>query len=210
MRVFTYVIEHDKGFAPNPFFGVCSLAACKPQIRKDAELGDLIVGFGSAKHGLAGKISYWMVVDEILTFDQYWNDQRFRRKRPQLGGSMMLCYGDNIYHKDQKTGTWIQEASFHTDPPNARNGGNLKRDTGSTERVLLGREYAYWGGSSILLPAELQKFRTLGRAAKSLLSEEECNRLLQWLWSQNDRGLRGEPADWRTDANLRNVKRRAA
>ncbi|WP_202913488.1 hypothetical protein [Acuticoccus sediminis] len=25
MRLFSYVVEHDQGFAPNPFYGVCTL-----------------------------------------------------------------------------------------------------------------------------------------------------------------------------------------
>ena len=37
MTLFSYVIEHDLGFAPNPFHGVCTLACCKPQIRKIAK-----------------------------------------------------------------------------------------------------------------------------------------------------------------------------
>jgi hypothetical protein len=210
MRIFTYVIEHDMGFAPNPFFGICSLAACKPLIRKAAALGDVIVGFGSAKYGLAGKVSYWMLVDEILTFDQYWHDERFRRKRPELLGSMMLRYGDNLYHTDPASGAWIQEPSFHSDPPCALNGGNLRRDTGTTERVLLGRDYAYWGGDAIPLPDELKAFETKGRGAKSLFSSDQCVAFLHWLSGMDDRGFKGEPADWKTDQRLKKRMGKAA
>ena len=209
MRVFTYVIEHDKGFAPNPFFSVCSLAACKPAIRKAAQVGDLILGFGSAKHRLAGKLIYWMKVDEIVTFDEYWNDKRFAAKRPQLGGSMMVCYGDNLYHKDPVTKAWIQEPSFHTDAPDLKGGSNIERDTGKTERVLLGREFAYWGADAIALPAELGKFRAFGRAGRSWFPDEERQNMWRWLQAVNDRGFRGEPADWRTDRNLKNTKKKA-
>jgi Nucleotide modification associated domain 2 len=38
--VFSYVVTHDKGFAPNPYFGFLTLATCKPQIRKSARVGD--------------------------------------------------------------------------------------------------------------------------------------------------------------------------
>ena len=33
MNCFRYKIEHDYGFAPNPFHGTLSLAACKGQLR---------------------------------------------------------------------------------------------------------------------------------------------------------------------------------
>ena len=41
--LFSYVVRSDGGFAPNPFFGYCTLATCKPRIRKGALVGDWIV-----------------------------------------------------------------------------------------------------------------------------------------------------------------------
>jgi hypothetical protein len=41
-RLFTYVITHDAGFAPNPFYGVLTLNFCKPLIRRTAEVGDWV------------------------------------------------------------------------------------------------------------------------------------------------------------------------
>jgi hypothetical protein len=38
-RLFTYVITHDGGFAPNPFHGVLTLNCCKPDIRRTAQEG---------------------------------------------------------------------------------------------------------------------------------------------------------------------------
>lgn len=51
MNCFRYKIEHDYGFAPNPFHGTLSLATCKGPIRqnKNLKVGDWIVGFGSEK-----------------------------------------------------------------------------------------------------------------------------------------------------------------
>jgi hypothetical protein len=51
-HLFTYVIARDFGFAPNPFHGVCTLATCKPGIRKSASVGDWILGIGGKKLGL--------------------------------------------------------------------------------------------------------------------------------------------------------------
>ena len=47
MRLHSYVVARDYGFAPNPFFGVCTLATCKPKIRSAAKLGDWVMGTGS-------------------------------------------------------------------------------------------------------------------------------------------------------------------
>lgn len=46
MRLFSYCIPVDDGAAPNPFWGVCTLAICKPAIRRVAEVGDWIAGVG--------------------------------------------------------------------------------------------------------------------------------------------------------------------
>ena len=49
MVIHTYVVQHDKGFAPNPFWGICTLACCKPRIRAKASVGDIILGFDRPK-----------------------------------------------------------------------------------------------------------------------------------------------------------------
>jgi len=41
--LYSYVVRYDSGFAPNPFGGYCTLATCKPEIRKTAQLGDWLV-----------------------------------------------------------------------------------------------------------------------------------------------------------------------
>ncbi len=62
MRLHSYVVARDYGFAPNPFFGVCTLATCKPKIRSVAEVGDWVVGTGSKRRGRDKHIVYAMRV----------------------------------------------------------------------------------------------------------------------------------------------------
>jgi hypothetical protein len=128
MRLFSYIVARDYGFGPNPFYGFCSLATCKPRIRSVAEVGDWVVGTGAkTKYGLAGRVIYAMQVDEILDFDSYWRGLRFRCKRPILNGSLKQLYGDNIYHRDG--GGWVQEDSHHSQDNGRQNRANIKRDT---------------------------------------------------------------------------------
>ena len=42
MKYFAYILKLDSGFAPNPFYKFCTLATCKPETRKQAEVGDWI------------------------------------------------------------------------------------------------------------------------------------------------------------------------
>jgi hypothetical protein len=80
MRLFSYVVARDFGFAPNPFFGVCTLATCKPDIREHATVGDWVAGLASVADRRDPSLVYVMRVDEILSYDAYWNDPRFQPK----------------------------------------------------------------------------------------------------------------------------------
>jgi hypothetical protein len=195
VMIYSYVVEHDLGFAPNPFHGVCSLACCKPQIRKVAKEGDYIIGTGAARPKLTAHLTFWMRVEKIIPFDEYWADRRFRRKKPVMGGTNFLRYGDNIYHRDAN-GDYQQEYSFHSLEDGSVSVGDLHRDTGTTDRVLLGREYAFWGRSGIKLPDELTYLVKKGPSHKCNFSSEEVQTFLHWLDTHPERGVIDEPAHW--------------
>ena len=97
MRLYSYVVARDYGFAPNPFHGICTLATCKPRIRRSAEVGDWIIGTGSKPNGMQGQLIYAMKVTDSCTFDEYWTNPSFQCKKPNLRGSLKQAYGDNIY-----------------------------------------------------------------------------------------------------------------
>src|SRR5690606_4234616 len=116
MGYYSYKIEHDFGLAPNPFGGYCTLAVCKADIRKNKKLqiGDWIVGTGSAKLKNIGSLIYAMQLEEKISFQQYWEDPRFQYKKPVINGSLVEMHGDNFYHIDPITRNWIQENSAHS------------------------------------------------------------------------------------------------
>ena len=82
MRLYSYVLTHDTGFAPNPFQEYCTLANCKPAIRRTAQVGDWVVGLSPKASG--NKIIYAMKIDEILSYEQYFTDNRFQPKEPAM------------------------------------------------------------------------------------------------------------------------------
>jgi len=171
------------------------LACCKPRIRKNATVGDYILGMGASKPGLSGHLCYWMRVSEILTFDEYWANPRFRRKRPIMSGTTFLRYGDNIYHRADGAETYTQEDSFHSFAGGGVCIANLSRDTGKTDRVLIGQEFAYWGRVGIALPDSLRCFEIRRPGHKSRFSPEQLDQLITWL-NGLPHGFRGEPAHW--------------
>jgi hypothetical protein len=206
MNVFTYVIEHDLGFSPNPFHGVCTLACCKPRIRKNAEIGDYVLGTGAALPNLRGFLTYWMQVDEITTLDAYWQDRRFRHKKPSMLGTTLYRYGDNIYHRDG-TETYRQEYSFHSMEDGSVSTGDLKRDTGTTDKVLIGRNFAFWEKSGVLLPEHLSYFV---RRERHCYSEAQKAAFLGWLDTHPERGYIDEPAHWQFLGRKKSSRNKAA
>lgn len=159
-KAFSYVVSRDYGFAPNPFYGVLTLATCKPIIRKMAAIGDFIIG--NAGVALGNKLIYMAKVSEVMTFDQYWNDARFERKKPAMNGSLKTKYGDNVYHHGAD-GRWIQEDSHHANDDGTVNTDNLNRDTGTTDHVLICSEFVYLGKSMISLPSRYGRCIHKGR-----------------------------------------------
>jgi len=96
MRVFRYVLATDNGTAPNYAPPCLTLAICKPQIRKAAMPGDLVIAFAGASLDRNPDAVIWAgIVTESLTFAEYWYDARFQ---PKKGKPPQVL--DNIYEPD--------------------------------------------------------------------------------------------------------------
>lgn len=198
-NVFSYKLVRDYGFAPNPFHGICTLGTCKPQIRRAAQVGDIIVGCGSTALHLEGRIIFAMRVSQKISFQDYWDHNAFRIKRPNLHSSKSMAYGDNIYHR--AVGAWVQEDSHHSLAGGATNHDNLIRDTGS-DNVLIGEDFVYWGVSAIEIPHRLRHFAgedlyPPSRNYRSTFSEGFKVEVDAWFKALPVRGYRGRPTSWR-------------
>ena len=204
MDLFSYVVRYDSGFAPNPFYGFCTLATCKPPIRKSAKVGDWIVGCGSASQEVqrGGRLVYAMKIKEILTFNEYFTDSRFQRKKPILTGSRKQARGDNIYQK--MLGSWSQLDSFHSQDSGKPNPDHITRDTG-VDRVLISDEYVYFGGNGPDIPEDLRSadklmcHKGIGRSRfQSSNSDDQkmIDNFVVWIRSVGLTGYSGHPFDW--------------
>lgn len=153
-HLYTYVIARDFGFAPNPFHGVCTLATCKPGIRKSAQIGDWILGVGGSKLGSAyRKCILLMKVSEKISFQNYWDDFRFEIKKPCRNGSHVKMLGDNIYHRNIH-GEWVQEDSHHSNADGSINQVNLNRDVEKSDQVLISNFFFYFGQKAVSVDLE--------------------------------------------------------
>jgi hypothetical protein len=196
------VVAYDSGFAPNPFYGFCTLATCKPDIRRAAQIGDWIVGTGSAdkKRNRGAILVHAMKVAEAIDFRTYWNDPRFLNKRPQRCGSRKQSCGDNIYHRSADDTEWLQLDSFHSDNNGQRRMEHVRRDTG-TDRVLIALDYYYFGGEGPVIPAQFRDPTRYDLCRKvrnrpRLQDDQWIVEFEAWLRTLGDPGYHGRPLDW--------------
>lgn len=183
-NLYVYVVDRDFGFAPNPFHGYCTLATCKPGIRKAARIGDWVMGVGGRRLRATGKCIYLMRVTEKLTFETYWSDIRFRLKKPTRNGSSVMMLGDNIYHRNTTTGDWIQEDSHHSNRDGSMNNTNLKRDTKS-ESVLISNLFFYFGSAAPSIDLQSIKYKNIRSPIKKSLADFKVSALVKDIEEKN-------------------------
>ncbi|MDP1665354.1 MAG: hypothetical protein Q8L79_09525 [Methylobacter sp.] len=158
-RLFTYKVAHDGGSAPNPFHGLCTLAICKPAIRRVAKKGDVIVGLGCGKED-ESRIIYCMVVDEVVSWAGYIegcklgklagtnlnNHQNLKGKIPENENDQGDCiWTDPIDFSDSLVSWSGHEGEY-----------DFNRDIKNGENVLIGETYWYFG------KGDKHKIRLLG------------------------------------------------
>lgn len=183
MKLYSYIVAHDTGFSPNPFHGYCTLACCKPAIRRTAKNGDWIVGLTPKKDG--NRIVYFMRVDENpLTYAAYWNDRRFKAKRPRKADAVLAKCGDNIY-EPQGDG-YKQLLSMHKPED--------KTHDLSGKYVLISETFAYFGSKPRDLLPELAAL-VPGRGHRSRFSDEVKAAFLSFTRTVT-LGIHAQPHHW--------------
>lgn len=196
-KIFSYKLSRDFGFAPNPFHGICTLATCKPQIRRSAQVGDIVIGCGSQELKMQGRIIFAMKVSEKISFDEYWNDPRFEMKKPSFKSSRSMGYGDNIYHHEGDQ--WRQEDSHHSFANGVTNFDNQNRDTGA-DHVLISNDFIYWGANAPKMDLSLRDLDgddllPKGRNYRTNFSDNFRIEVSNW-FSGLPKGCVGRPTCW--------------
>lgn len=189
-KICFYIMRVDTGFAPNPFHGFCTLAACTPNHqRAKLEKGDLIAG--CFRSGQPPQVVYVMEVDEVLSLDQYYRDARFAEKRPLRGKTWVVEAGDNIYFS--KDGQLQQDpnANYHhvEDEPSV-----VQQDL-KGNRVFIGKRFVYFGENAELLPEKYSSCLP-GRGVKYLRDDPDSfEEFRTWAFNRPVLGLIGSPRD---------------
>nr|VFJ59875.1 MAG: hypothetical protein BECKDK2373B_GA0170837_108710 [Candidatus Kentron sp. DK] len=78
---------------------------------------------------------------------------------------------------------------------------NISHDT-QTDKVLIGEEFAYWGGSGPEIPQRFRDYEGTdickkGPGHKSeILPDELVTEFIEWFRSLEQTGYQGKPLDW--------------
>ncbi len=192
--LYSYVVATDSGAAPNPFGGVCTLVICKPQIRRTVEIGDWVVGTGSARSpvgDIQGQVVYAMRVSAKMPMYAY--DDLARQQLPIKvpGGnspSPLSRVGDAIYDFSE-TPPRLRRRSVHCEE-------DRERDLGG-EYALLSEHFYYFGARPKPLPDRLQPIVKEGQGHRSRANDPYVEDFIGWVEGLSERPNRihGKPAE---------------
>lgn len=191
MKLLKYVMTHDSGLAPNPYFDVCSLALCTPN-HKNARLepGDWVVAHSSK--GTGQRLVYAMRLSKVLDMPTYFAD--FPEKRPDPNGTYEQQCGDNLYYRDGDR--WARMPSAEHNTPH-----DFAKDRNRRVYLAEGAEnYWYFGAASPLpeLAGFADRFPWLVKDRHGFSYVREQTRIAaftKWLDQLGKRGLIGQPRD---------------
>jgi len=184
-KLCTYLITNDTGLAPNPYWGICTLAVCTPN-HQGARLdkGDWLAGFLTKNRGY--KFVYAMEISERLHMNDYFNDPRFSSKKPNLHGNWMERCGDNFYSQ-LSDGTWKQHRNrFHL------GSDYLEKDT-NKPIVFVGNRFWYFGNEAPHLPSHFLPL-VGGRGIRKKHDRDLVLKFCDWVETYEE-GIHGHPND---------------
>jgi hypothetical protein len=203
MRLCSYVVRQDTGFAPNPFGQYCTLAACTPNHQGlRLHSGDWLLGRERINRG--NKLVYAMKVSEVLNLNTYFNDSRFEYKKPYPAGNWQAQCGDNIYHRAGNV--WKQEWSpFHNRPQ------HRQQDTRHPQ-VFVAEEFFYFGESAPAIPPRFSEIIRRSQGCRCSYPSALASSFVEWLRITYSTGMHGLPRDRkqsRTEGLIRLTPKRA-
>jgi len=184
-NVYSYVVTVDRGLAPNPFWGMCTLAVCTPNhMGCKADMGDWIAGVTPASSGQ--KLLYVMEISEVVNFDDYFSRAEFAAKKPVRDGTPEQRCGDNFYSLESNR--WVQ----HWNPWHAGSLA-LEQDT-RYPRVFVAERFWYLGRKAMPVP---ERFRAMfgGRGLRKNHPPGLAPAFKNWVSSTLPEGVSAKPRD---------------
>ena len=206
MKLYSYIVMHDRGFAPNPFWGFCTLACCKPSIRrvvgKNYPLDDdyWIVGLSPKAKG--NKIVYVMQVSEVISFDEYFTNKKYEVKKPDFKKKEIIYrVGDNIY-QPLGNGNYKQLRSCHSKNCKSESweeDPKKKREDLCGKYVLISNHFYYFGSKAEDLREDLKEL-IVGRNYRCNFNDETKSHFQEYVQEHISKqykiGVNAPPSKW--------------
>lgn len=172
MKIYIYIVPVDDGAAPNPYGGVCTLAICKPNLRKIGKQGDWIIGLNSEF-----RLIYTMKITTVITMKEYdsYTKENLPIKIPnKTSKNIEEQMGDSVY--DFSNDEIKLRASVHS--------RCTKEMDLAGKNVLLSSYFYYFGNKAKELPKEFENIVNLEIDFIELTQELKIS-FLTWLENQN-------------------------
>lgn len=194
-RLYSYIIKHDGGAAPNPFWGLCTLTICKPTIRRTARIGDWVIGTGSKNsklsdgkiHDLSDSIVYAMKITDIKSlsdYDSYCNNELKEKIPKWFSKDWRKRMGDCIYDYSNGTNPTLRKG--------VHNEKNKKKDL-SGQNSLVSNHFYYFGEEARVLPKELKGIIKKSQGHLKIENDELIKIFLRWIKTFKKNKICGDP-----------------
>jgi hypothetical protein len=179
-KLYSYILACDVGGAPCVENGCLTIAICKQVMRKNAHVGDTIVGISGYKLGKIKKIIFIATITRMMTMVQYGDCNR----------------SDSIYTSDLKLKAG---AKFH-------DCSNYEKDI-SGKNVIISRDFIYFGKKNIKVPNNLRGIIP-GRETRCTLNVPFKKALMDLFTVEKKKGI-GKRGDYtgKKIANAREMMR---
>lgn len=182
-KIYSYVLRHDDGAAPNPFWGLCTLTICKPVIRRKAKEGDWVIGTGSTnsllkngkRYNFSNHLVYAMKITDKMPLSSYdlFCSKKYKKKIPKwFDKDWRLRLGDCIYDFS-KGNIPIIRKGVHSEL-------NRERDL-SGINSLLSEHFYYFGEKPKLIPTVLREIIKINQGHKIIQQSELVKAFEIWI-----------------------------
>lgn len=192
--LFSYIVNVDWGFAPNPYWGCCTLVCCKQKIRQEAQEGDWILGTGSKSNdyrkneSYSGKIIYAMKVTKVVSMQTYYDMCKGKIKSEYYTclKNKIPDYDNEDYAKKMGDCIYYDISEDHKDAKLLRgfHGEGSKKKDLSGKNALISNHFYYFGKDAIPIVDDLLPVvkKSWGRRSKS--NANYVRKFIDWIESE--------------------------
>jgi hypothetical protein len=204
-KIYSYVLRIDDGAAPNPFWGLCTLTICKPAIRRNAQIGDWVIGTGSKNtklkdsntYDFSDSIVYAMKITDkkaLSEYDEFCKNNLTNKIPKWKTKDWKLRVGDCIYDYSTNSEPTIRKG--------VHNEGNRQSDLGG-DNSLLSNHFYYFGVEARPLPIELKELIKKNQGHKKIEKPDLIQEFEKWIEQFEKNKLYADPQmRWLFDREL--------